>query len=129
MAREKNIRIACDDAEEHPVHADRSMSEVILQNIVTNAVKYSPPDSTVSVGCATNGEGTVCSITDTGSGIPAEQLSRIFDRFYRSDESRNAAVSGSGLGLAIVKRLADLQHLRISVRSEQGTTFSVIFPS
>ena len=69
-------------------------------------------------------------VKDNGNGIPPEQLHKIFDRFYRVDESRNFQISGVGLGLAIVKRLADLQHLKILVESQlnSGTTIQIIFP-
>jgi two-component system OmpR family sensor kinase len=69
-------------------------------------------------------------IKDDGPGIEAEQLPHIFDRFYRTDVSRNAKIPGTGLGLSIAKKLADLQGIVLSVESEvgQGTTFTLYFP-
>jgi two-component system, OmpR family, heavy metal sensor histidine kinase CusS len=68
------------------------------------------------------------SIQNDGPGIPQEQLPFIFNRFYRTDQSRSAAIPGSGLGLAIVKKLAELQRIGISVNSQPGkTTFSISF--
>jgi two-component system heavy metal sensor histidine kinase CusS len=70
-----------------------------------------------------------CSIKDYGIGMNKEQLLRVFDRFYRSEEARSTDASGHGIGLAIVKRLADLQNIRVNYLSEplKGTTVSLIF--
>ncbi|MHB9013766.1 MAG: sensor histidine kinase, partial [Ignavibacteriaceae bacterium] len=69
-------------------------------------------------------------IKDYGIGIEREHIEKIFDRFYRADGSRNSEITGNGLGLAIVKRLADLQNISLSVKSEtsKGTSFQIIFP-
>jgi two-component system heavy metal sensor histidine kinase CusS len=125
MLNAKRMRVICDCPPAVIVHADHDMTEVMLQNILSNAIKYSPEESTVSVGCSMTDRGTLCMITDRGIGIPEEQLARVFDRFYRTDQSRNSETVGSGLGLAIVKRLADLQHLDVSISSKQGHGTSV----
>jgi two-component system phosphate regulon sensor histidine kinase PhoR len=75
-------------------------------------------------------DGVYVSVSDTGLGIPEEDLSIIFDRFYRVDKHRSRAMGGAGLGLSIVKWIADVHHARVDVQSEvgKGTTFTVILP-
>ncbi|HLP14737.1 MAG TPA: ATP-binding protein [Bacteroidota bacterium] len=129
-ARAKNIAFRITPAEHSHVHADCSMMNIIFDNILSNAIKYSPDNESIDVKIRNSSGATECSITDHGSGIPEDQLAKIFDRFYRVDESRTSHIAGKGLGLAIVKRLADLQNLKISVISSpsDGTTFTIIFP-
>ena len=105
------------------------MLDMICENILSNAIKYSPTGSSIAITVQRNADTIVCSITDQGIGIPAEKLHAIFERFYRVDESRNSGTGGFGLGLSIVKKLADLQHIKVGVTSENnlGTTFSLTF--
>jgi heavy metal sensor kinase len=126
----KNTEFILECENECKVKADVAMTSVILENIISNSLKYSSENQTIKVELRKEKEHLICSIKDNGNGIPEEQLHRIFDRFYRVDESRNFQVSGVGLGLAIVKRLADLQHLKILVESQlnSGTTIQIIFP-
>jgi signal transduction histidine kinase len=108
------------------VMADAFCLEVILDNLLGNAVKYCNTNGVVS--CNWNPEMGALSIQNDGPGIPKEHLPFIFNRFYRTDQSRSAAIPGSGLGLAIVKKLAELQRIGISVDSQPGTTiFSISF--
>jgi signal transduction histidine kinase len=106
------------------------MMNIIIENILSNAIKYSSQRQLIEVRMSNKFGKFTCSVTDHGSGIPKDQLSKIFDRFYRVDESRTSHVSGKGVGLAIVKRLALLQNLEIAVESAPavGTTFTIIFP-
>ena len=126
----KNAEFLLEYKNECKVKADVAMTSVILENILSNSLKYSSENQTIKVELRKEKEHLICSIKDNGNGIPEEQLHRIFDRFYRVDESRNFQISGVGLGLAIVKRLADLQHLKILVESQlnSGTTIQIIFP-
>lgn len=112
------------------VLADLNMLEAMIQNLLTNAVKYSPEGSTIEVDWPTETEEAALRIRDHGIGIPAEAKERIFDRFFRVEDSRVEGAGGAGLGLAIVKRLAELQHLNINVHGEPdgGTTFEIVFP-
>lgn len=112
------------------VLADRSMLEVMVQNLLTNAIKYSPEGSTIEVDWSAGAPEARLRIRDHGIGIPAEARERIFERFYRVEDSRVEGAGGAGLGLAIVKRLAELQHLRVTLHSEvgSGTTFEIVFP-
>jgi signal transduction histidine kinase len=128
-ALEKNITLRMSSAEEYHVRADASMMAIIFDNILSNAIKYSPDHESIDVEVRNVSHAISCSITDHGGGIPTDQLAKIFDRFYRVDESRTSHISGKGLGLAIVKRLADLQNLDVLVTSAPpyGTTFTIGF--
>ena len=131
IALEKGIDVLVTSNEKTPVIADPAMLEVILENILSNAIKYSPAGSGISITVTQKERTIMCSIADQGIGIPEEKLHAVFERFYRVDESRNSGTGGFGLGLSIVKRLADLQQIKVSVKSEKnlGTTFSLTFPS
>ncbi|NTU94167.1 MAG: HAMP domain-containing protein [Chlorobiaceae bacterium] len=112
------------------VSADPAMLEMMLANILSNALKYSPEGSVVEIRTGAQNGTAFCTIADHGIGIPDSKLQSIFDRFYRVDESRSSSTGGSGLGLSIVRRLADLQHIGVEVSSREklGTTFTLIFP-
>ena len=131
IALEKGIDVEVRSNEKSPVIADPAMLEVILENILSNAIKYSPAGSGITITVEQKEKNIMCNITDQGIGIPEEKLHAVFERFYRVDESRNSETGGFGLGLSIVKRLADLQKIQVSVISEKtlGTTISLIFPS
>jgi signal transduction histidine kinase len=111
------------------VHADHGFLEIMLENLISNAVKYGHDGQ--QIVCSWNSEEKKISITDNGPGIPQEHLPFLFNRFYRTDASRNSQIQGNGLGLSIVRMLADLQQITISVNSEpgQGTTFTLHFNS
>lgn len=127
---EKKLSINYSNAGKVLVRADSSMVETILENILSNAIKYSPEGNEIEIKINSVEGKTICSIKDFGIGMTQEQASKIFDRFYRGDESRNSHIEGNGIGLAIVKRLADLQNISLSVSSEvgKGTAFTITFP-
>lgn len=126
-ATTKDIAITSDQTENIWISADPGMLDMILDNILSNAIKYSPNNSTITVTVKRKANTIVCSISNQGAGIPEEKLNAIFERFYRVDESRNSGTGGFGLGLSIVKKLADLQHIEVTVTSETrgGTTFTL----
>ena len=130
-ASSKNISITVDHTEKAQIAADSGMLDMIFENILSNAIKYSATGSLIAIAIKRNADNIVCSISDQGIGIPEEKLHAIFERFYRVDESRNSGTGGFGLGLSIVKKLADLQHIKVSVTSgtNKGTTFSLTFPA
>jgi len=101
-----------------------------LGNLVANAVAYSPDGSTVVVGARTNEMMVDLSITDQGIGIPAEEIDRIFERFYRVDPARHRSTGGTGLGLSIVKHVAASHGGEVRVWSVegQGSTFTLSLP-
>lgn len=112
------------------VKADRRFLTVALSNLVDNAVKYNRRKGKVTVeGHRGRGE-TRISVVDTGIGIPPDQLTRIFERFYRVDKARSRESGGTGLGLSIVKHVMELHGGRVEVRSKQGlgSTFTLVFP-
>ncbi|MEO6391082.1 MAG: ATP-binding protein [Pyrinomonadaceae bacterium] len=104
------------------VQADQRRLEQMLTNLIDNAIKFNREGGTVTVSCS-NGDDERLRIvvTDTGEGIPTEQLPRIFERFYRVDRARSRELGGSGLGLAIVKHLARAHGGEATVQSAPGT--------
>ena len=113
-----------------PVLADPRALHQILLNLMDNAVKYTPERGRVRIA-ARVAEGMLhLSVEDTGIGIPAEHLPRIFERFYRVDKSRSVELGGTGLGLAIVKHLVQAMRGRVWAEStpERGSTFSFVLP-
>jgi signal transduction histidine kinase len=113
------------------IKADSNRLRQVLLNLIDNAVKYSPAETPVTVKIARREDSIEISVCDRGVGIPLQQQSRIFERFYRLDESRSRAVGGTGLGLSIVKTLVEGMGGTISVRSQldRGSTFTVTFPA
>lgn len=102
-----------------------------LGNLVTNAVRFTPPGGTVVVGVRRVADGYNLTVTDSGSGIASEHLPHLFDRFYRAEQSRSRSTGGSGLGLAITKHLAEAHGGRITVTSRlgSGSAFTIWIPA
>lgn len=102
----------------------------IVYNLCDNAIKYSREGGEITVSTKNEGDHAVLSVCDNGIGIPAEDLDRIFERFYRVDKSHSKEVGGTGLGLSIVKHAARLHGASIDVKSElgHGTVFTLMFP-
>ena len=100
-----------------------------FSNLVSNAVRYTPPGGTITIAWRTTSEGAEFSVTDTGPGIPAEHLSRLTERFYRVSSSRSRASGGTGLGLSIVKHALNLHKAELRIESElgKGSTFTAVF--
>jgi two-component system phosphate regulon sensor histidine kinase PhoR len=113
------------------VRADREGLRQILDNLLDNAVKYTPEGGRVSVDWRANGTMTYISVRDTGIGIGIDDQERIFERFYRVDKARSRELGGTGLGLSIVKHLAQSFGGTVNVESEpeKGSTFTVELPS
>jgi two-component system sensor histidine kinase SenX3 len=113
------------------VYGDESLLMTALHNLVANAIQYSPPRSHVGIGVR-NTDGVVeISVTDQGVGIPEEELSRVFERFFRVDPARSRHTGGTGLGLSIVKHVVQNHGGDIRVWSQQGrgSTFTIRLPS
>jgi signal transduction histidine kinase len=112
------------------VEADSDKIEQILTNLVGNAVKYSPAGGEITVAGVVDVSTNVVMIrvTDHGIGIPREHIGRVFERFYRVDNSRDTP--GTGIGLYLVKTLSEAHHGNVRVVSEpgRGTTFTVTLP-
>jgi len=130
-ARVRGIAVACGRMEDARVLGDRFQIEQALVNLLDNAVKFNRPSGEVLVEITRPTDGRVSiSITDTGIGIPYDDLPRIFERFYRVDKARSREVGGTGLGLSIVKHLAERLNGTVTVESQlgKGSTFTLQFP-
>ena len=102
----------------------------VIDNILNNAIKYSPDGGKIKVGMKTTDAQLIISISDEGLGIPKKDLPRIFDRFYRVDKARSRAQGGTGLGLAIAKEIVKQHKGFIWAKSEygKGSTFTIVLP-
>ncbi|MFO0675498.1 MAG: ATP-binding protein [Polyangiaceae bacterium] len=131
-AENKRIRLTISVPENMP-HAsvDRRALEQVVLNLVDNAVKYCPEGSGVVVRATLEGQMIRVDIADTGPGIDAKHLPRLFERFYRADAGRSRELGGTGLGLSIVKHLVEASGGRVRVESVvgRGTTFSLTVPA
>ena len=112
------------------VTADPAKLHDIFKNLVENASNYSPERSRITLEAEPEDDWIVLRVLDQGTGIPAADLQRIFERFYRVDKARSRETGGTGLGLSIVRHLAELHrgHVRASNRPEGGAVFSVRLP-
>jgi two-component system OmpR family sensor kinase len=129
-AKEKNLKLETSIPQEPAfVSADIGLIQRVLENLIENAIKYTPAGGHIGITLLSGGNSIATSISDDGQGIPEEDLPHIFDRFYRVDKHRNT--DGTGLGLAIVNRIIQLHHSKIDVQSRPnaGTTFSFQLPS
>ena len=119
-------------ADSFTLNADRNMIKQVLRILSDNAVKYSGAGTTVTLGCRKGGDGRAeLLVSDQGSGIKAEDISKIFERFYRSESARKTETSGHGLGLSIARIIVVAHEGKIKVRSKEGagTTFILSFPA
>lgn len=120
-AAEKDLRISVNLQEPLPdVAADRRRLAEVLQNLLDNAVQYTPSGGQIMVSASREGSEVAFTVTDTGIGIPQADQPRIFERFYRVDVARSREVGGTGLGLSIAKHLVEAHGGRIWVESEVG---------
>ncbi len=109
------------------VLGEPEMFRSALANLIDNAIKYTPPGGSILISTHFNRDTAVFSVRDTGIGIPAHKIERIFERFYRVDKARDRSTPGTGLGLSIVKHLVELQNGKVWVESKenQGSCFSI----
>jgi heavy metal sensor kinase len=129
LAEERQQRINVNVTGAIPVSADRLVLRDAITNIVDNAIKYGPRQSTIDVRVHRNGSDATISVADQGPGITAEHRERIFDRFYRVDEGRSREMGGTGLGLAIARWAVEANGGRISVESSgRGAVFRISLP-
>jgi len=112
------------------VEIDTDKMTQVIDNILNNAIKYSPDGGKIKVGMRTTDAQLIISISDEGLGIPKKDLPRIFDRFYRVDKARSRAQGGTGLGLAIAKEIVKQHKGFIWAKSEygKGSTFTIVLP-
>jgi signal transduction histidine kinase len=130
-AQEKSIHLEVSlNREAPPVYGDIAMMQRVLENLLENGLRHTPPGGTIRIGVGMDSGNVVVQVADTGCGIPAEDVPHIFERFYRRDRHR-ADTDSAGLGLAIVRRILELHGSVIQVCSEpdKGTTFSFRIPA
>jgi signal transduction histidine kinase len=113
------------------VHADISLMQRVLENLIRNALRYTPQDGEIAISIDRKPDRVAVAVSDTGCGIAEHELDRIFDRFYRSEKGEEGRSNSAGLGLAIVKRILDLHGSRITVTSRlnEGTRFEFDIPA
>ncbi|MFS9200416.1 cell wall metabolism sensor histidine kinase VicK [Streptococcus oralis] len=112
------------------IEIDTDKMTQVIDNILNNAIKYSPDGGKITVSMKTTDDQMILSISDQGLGIPKQDLPRIFDRFYRVDRARSRAQGGTGLGLAIAKEIIKQHNGFIWAKSEygKGSTFTIVLP-
>jgi two-component system phosphate regulon sensor histidine kinase PhoR len=131
VAKKKNIIIVTIVSSENiKIHSNALFFYQILNNLVNNAIKYSPDNSKIIINQNVEGNNYILEVSDRGYGIPKDDIEHIFDRFYRVDKSRNSKIAGSGLGLSITKDLVLKMNGNIEVISkiDEGSTFTVLLP-
>jgi two-component system phosphate regulon sensor histidine kinase PhoR len=131
MAEKGGIRLELEPgATEADVWCDNEAVSQILSNLLDNAIKYTPAGGRIAVGAEARGRFVELHVRDTGIGIPAEELPRLFERFYRVDKARSRELGGTGLGLSIVKHLVAAHNgtTRVESRLGQGSTFFFTLP-
>ena len=131
-AKARGLEIHVDLQENAPaVRGDGAQLGEVLQNLIDNALQYTPSGGQIEVKARANGHEVIFTVTDTGIGIPESDLERIFERFYRVDAARSREAGGTGLGLAIARHIVDAHGGRIWVESAvgQGSRFHFSVPS
>jgi two-component system, OmpR family, sensor histidine kinase SenX3 len=109
--------------------SERDLS-LLVRNLLDNAIRYTKADGTIIAAVTTDNGSVVLRVSDTGTGIPSKDLTRVFERFYRVDRARSRETGGTGLGLAIVRHVAENHGGTVTVTSElgRGSTFEVHLP-
>lgn len=132
QAQQRDIALLCRAPEGLPaVSVDAERINQVLNNLISNALRYTPPDGRIVLAAQQQGDQIVLTVQDNGAGIAADHLPFIFDRFYRADPARTETGGESGLGLAIARSIVEAHSGTLRVESagvDQGATFSVCLP-
>lgn len=130
LAVEKGISLQYCSKDEVFIKANRNRMKQLFLNLIDNGIEYNKPNGSVNITAVQEKGKIVISVKDTGIGIPAEHLTRIFERFYRIDKGRSRDMGGTGLGISIVKHIVQLYDGNIRVNSEvgKGTEFIIELP-
>ncbi|MBN1296684.1 hybrid sensor histidine kinase/response regulator [bacterium] len=128
QAKERNIELTLNCAGKTVIRADRGEMEIVMNNLVSNAIKYNRDGGRVTVSIDGTGPRIVWKVTDTGIGMSKDEMTRLFEEFYRVKNERTRNILGSGLGLAVVKKIVLLYQGEITVNSKEneGTTFTIV---
>jgi len=132
LATEREIKLTSDLDPHLPfVMADIGLIERALENLIKNAILYTPRGGTVTLNVLPGQDHLTLEVADTGKGMSEEDLPHIFDRYYRADTTQDDTTEGTGLGLAITKRIVELHGSTITVESNPGagSTFSFTLPA
>ncbi len=130
-AEKKKVLLRADAADDLPLaFADIGLYERVFENLIDNALRYTPQNGSITIRAILAKDRIAVQVSDTGSGIPAEDLPHLFDRPYRRERARQNSTTGTGLGLAIVKRILELHGSAIAVNStpNAGTSFAFTIP-
>jgi heavy metal sensor kinase len=132
LAAAKHIKFGCVNAGEMPIRADEILIRRMIVNLMDNAIKYTPTGGTVSVHCGRGQSQYTIAVSDSGPGIPEQLRLRVFERFFRVDNSRSRAGNdgGAGLGLSISRWIAEAHQGRLELSNSEagGSTFTVFLP-
>ena len=131
-ATNAGITLQLDEPDELPsILVDRDRINQVFDNLLGNAIKFNPRGGTITIHLETVGDMVQLTVADTGVGIPADKLEKVFDRFYQVDGSATRRFGGAGLGLAIVRRIIEAHGGQIWVESElgQGSAFKFTLPT
>lgn len=127
IINEKKLNCIATFQKDFYVETDSYLFTIIINNILTNAVKYSNPNNEINFSITETNDTVICTITDDGIGIAEEDLQKIFDQFYRSKSNDHPEIKGTGLGLSIVKRLCTLLQIDLQIESKENVGTKVIF--
>lgn len=130
LARQKDIKLLINSIDPCPILGEETLLGQMIMNILDNAIKYTPARGQIEITLINRKNQPVLIIKDNGIGIPSWELPRVFERFFRADNSQPRASGSLGLGLSIVKKITDMHLARIKIRSKvnQGTTLKIFFP-
>jgi signal transduction histidine kinase len=128
LAERKNIRIVTETLD-GSIEGDRELMEYAVYNLLTNAVKYSTPETQITVACRTDAQRLRLSVQDQGIGMDAKELRQIFQKFYRTERAEASGEAGTGIGLSIVEQIVQHHGAKMEVTSQpgQGSCFTVVF--
>jgi signal transduction histidine kinase len=129
LASRGGVSLALDRFDEAPIDGDATLVRQLVMILLDNAIKFTPSGGSVLVSVTNGAQGAVLSVTDSGVGIPPDQIEHVFERFYRGDVARGRG-AGAGLGLSIAQWIAEVHRARLTLRSDtdSGTVAEVHFP-
>ncbi len=130
VAEDKGVKITCQTPQPVMVEGDPGRFKQVIVNLLDNAIKYTPAGGAITLAVREQDHKAVCEVADNGIGIPADALPRVFERFFRVDETRNRESGGAGIGLAIVKAICTAHngHVEVNSTAGSGSCFRVCLP-